>query len=153
MLSHGLRMMSSEASHTANGVVTMPQTFHVGYRSPLVTAVAWLLMAMGLAGLALLGFRLGTAASLLGNDNLLALAALVPASLLAITSGQALLRRFEWGRRLAVGLLLSLMLALPVVPLLAGSGLALAALCLICSAALIGPLRAIVAKAVRHEFG
>lgn len=131
----------------------MPQILHVGYRSPLVTAVAWLVMALGLAGLALLGYRLGTAAELLDSDNLLALAALVPASLLAITSGQALLRRFEWGRRIAVAMLLSLMLALPVVPLLAGSGLALAALCLACSAALIGPLRAIIAKGVRHEFG
>lgn len=131
----------------------MPQILHVGFRSPLVTAVAWLLMTMGLAGLALLGYRLGTATNFLGSANLLALAALVPASLLAITSGQALLRRFEWGRRLAVGMLLSLMLALPVVPLLAGSSLALAALCLACSAALIGPLRAIVSAAVRHEFG
>ena len=130
----------------------MPQIFHVGFRSPLVTAVAWLLMALGMAGLALLGFRLGTATTLLGSANLLALAALVPASLLEINSGQALLRRYEWGRRLAVGLLLSLMLALPVVPLLAGSGLALAALCLACSAALIGPLRAIVAAGVQHEF-
>ena len=131
----------------------MPQIFHVGYRSPLVSAVAWLLMALGFACLALLGYRLGTAIHLLGSVNLLALAALVPASLLAITSGQALLRRFEWGRRLAVGLLLSLMFALPVVPLLAGSSLALAALCLVCSAALIGPLRAILSSAVRHEFG
>lgn len=131
----------------------MPQIFHVGFRSPWVTAVAFLLMALGLAGLALLGYRLGTATNLLGDANLLALAALVPASLLAITSGQALLRRFEWGRRLSVGMLLSLMLALPVVPLVAGSSLALAALCLVCSAALIGPLRAIIAAGVRHEFG
>ena len=34
----------------------MPQIFHVGYRSPLVDALGWLMSVLGLAGLGLLGY-------------------------------------------------------------------------------------------------
>ena len=86
----------------------MPQIFHVGYRSPLVTAIAWLLMALGVGGLALFGYLSGFAGPGRGVLDLLALAELAIASLLALTGGQGLLRRYEWGRRLSVALLGSL---------------------------------------------
>ena len=130
----------------------MPQIFHVGFRSPLVTAVAWLLMALGVAGLALLGYLFGFAGVGRGWLDALALVALAGASVLALTGGQGLLRRFEWGRRLSVALLIALMLALPTLPWLADSTLALAGLSLAFSAALIWPLCAISERSVRHEF-
>lgn len=131
----------------------MPQIFHVGFRSPLVTGVAWLLMILGVAGLALFGYLFGFAAVGRGWLDVLALVALAGASVLALTGGQALLRRFEWGRRLSMALLAALILALPTLPWLAHSSLALAAVSLAFSAALIWPLRAISENAVRHEFG
>ncbi|MDN3920701.1 hypothetical protein [Roseateles violae] len=130
----------------------MPQILHVGHRSPWVSAIAWLLMAFGLAGLAFLGYLASFAAA--GHDalSLLTLAELAIASLLALTSGQGLLRRYEWGRRLSVALLGLLMLALPALPWLTDSSLGLAILSLAISAALIWPLRQLSSLDVRQEF-
>ena len=130
----------------------MPQIFHVGYRSPLVTSLAWLLSLVGLAGLGLLGHQAGFAGSLRDGLDLLALAGLGGASLLTAVAGQGMLRRFEWGRRLSLALLASLMLALPALPWLTGSGLLLAVLSLAVSAALIWPLRQLSSTGVRQEF-
>jgi hypothetical protein len=147
-------------SHTSGKIATsfssqelnMPQIFHVGYRSPLVTAVAWLLMVAGVCGLALFGYLSGFAAASHDMLGFLALVELAVASLLALTGGQGLLRRFEWGRRLSVALLVSLMLALPALPWLTDSSLALALLSLAFSAALIWPLRELRSTDVRQEF-
>jgi hypothetical protein len=130
----------------------MPQIFHVGYRSPLVTATAWLLMALGVGGLALLGYLGGTAAAHRELLDILVLAELAIAALLALTGGQGLLRRLEWGRRLSIALLGSLMLALPALPWLTDSNLGLALLSLALSAALIWPLRQLNSRDVRQEF-
>ena len=135
----------------------MPQIFHVGYRSPWVSAVAWVLMSLGLAGLALLGYWLGIGVgsglpslrSWLGLSLLLALAA---SSALAIAGGQGLLRRYEWARRLCLGLLFSFLLASPLLLWVSGSHLVLAALCLLWSAALLWTVHTLNSRAVRQEF-
>lgn len=80
----------------------MPQEFHVGHRSTLVSTMGWLLMTLGLLGLVVCLWA-GTLASL-------ALGALW--SLAALACGQALWRRLEWGRRGAGWLLASLLPAL-----------------------------------------
>jgi uncharacterized membrane protein HdeD (DUF308 family) len=80
----------------------MPQEFHVGHHSTLVSTMGWLLMALGLLGLAV-SLWAATPASL-------ALGALW--SLAALACGHALWRRLEWGRRGAAWLLASLLPAL-----------------------------------------
>lgn len=82
----------------------MPQIFHVGYRSPLVSALAWGLMLAGLFGVASAtwGLWLGHWAALL----------LLVWAMAAALGGQALLRRLEWGRRLSAAMLASLMPAM-----------------------------------------
>ncbi|WIT10226.1 hypothetical protein PFX98_14965 [Paucibacter sediminis] len=82
----------------------MPQVFHVGYRSPLVSALAWGLMLAGLFGMASAGWGLWL-------GHWLALALLLWSAAAAL-GGQALLRRLEWGRRLSALLLTSLMPAM-----------------------------------------
>ncbi|MET0519814.1 MAG: hypothetical protein ABW005_13405 [Burkholderiaceae bacterium] len=131
----------------------MPQVLHVGYRSPLVTSLAWLLTLLALAGLGLFGYQIGFGlAGSQGLPGLVAPVALAAASLLLLVGGQGLLRRFEWGRRLSMGLLLALMLALPALPWLTDSSLALAVLSLLISAAIVWPLRALDSLDVRQEF-
>lgn len=131
----------------------MPQVLHVGYRSPLVTTLAWLLTLLALAGLGLFGYLIGFGAvGGRGLSGLVAPVALAAGSLLLGVGGQGLLRRFEWGRRLSMGLLLALMLALPALPWLTDSSLALAVLSLLFSAAIVWPLRALDSLDVRQEF-
>lgn len=135
----------------------MPQVFHVGYRSPWVSAVAWLLMALGLAGLGLLGFWIGSGAgaglpSLRSVWGVLLLLALLGSSGLSIAGGQGLLRRYEWARRLCCGLLLALLLASPMLLWVSGSHLLLAALCLVWSAAILWTVHTLNTRSVRQEF-
>lgn len=135
----------------------MPQVFHVGYRSPWVSAVAWLLMALGLAGLALLGFWIGSGGgvglpSLRSFWGALLLLALLGSSSLCITGGQGLLRRYEWARRLCRGLLVTLLLASPMLLWVSGSHLLLAALCLVWSAAILWTVHTLNTRSVRQEF-
>jgi len=135
----------------------MPQIFHVGYRSPWVSTVAWVLMSLGLAGLAWLGYWLGSGVgsglpslrSWLGLGLLLALAG---SSAAALVGGQGLLRRYEWARRLCLGLLACLLLASPLLLWVTGSHLVLAALCLAWSAALLWTVHTLDSRSVRQEF-
>lgn len=123
----------------------MPQIFHVGYRSPLVSGLAWLLILSGIAALAGVGF-------LIGSVHPLLLAAQALASILAVSAGHGLLHRFEWGRRLSLALLLGAIPALPLLPWLTGSNLLLGLLSLAISATLVWPLLALVSRDVRQEF-
>ncbi|MEJ6005564.1 hypothetical protein WG899_08405 [Paucibacter sp. AS339] len=134
----------------------MPITFRVGYRSPLVSAVAWLLMAVGLFGLCQLGYLIGhlnefSAAGHL-RWSLVGLAALLAVSGATLTAGQGLLRRLEWARRLSLGLLALMVLSLPALPWLAGSPVLLGLTCLALSAALLWILRALNSMLIRQEF-
>ncbi|OWQ87636.1 hypothetical protein CDN99_18805 [Roseateles aquatilis] len=76
----------------------MPQEFHVGHRSSLVSILGWLLMALGLGAL-LVAQRLVPMAALLA----------VAWAVLAMVLGFALWRRLEWARRGAAWLLASLL--------------------------------------------
>ncbi|WP_124451923.1 hypothetical protein [Paucibacter sp. KBW04] len=130
----------------------MPQIFHVGYRSRLVTSIAYLLMLLGLAGLGVSGYLLGfspTGRTLLG---LIAFPSLILISLLAIAAGQALLRRYEWGRRLSFGLLAALVPSLPALPWLTNANILLALVCLGLSAGLLWLALRLNSRHVRQEF-
>lgn len=115
----------------------MPQVFHVGYRSPLVSALAWALMLAGLVGMASAGWGLWLGHWLAS--------ALLLWSVAAALGGQALLRRLEWGRRLSAVLLSCLIPAM----LLA---LWLALLALACSAGLLWLLARLNSRMVCQEF-
>lgn len=130
----------------------MPQVFHVGYRSPLVTAVAWLLMGLGLAGLGLCGYLLGFSPAARSLVGLIGLPSLLLVSVLALAGGQGLLRRFEWGRKLCLGLLLALVPSLPALPWLTGANIALALVCLGLSAGLVWLAYCLNSRGVRQEF-
>jgi hypothetical protein len=134
----------------------MPITFRVGYRSPLVSAVAWLLMAVGLSGLCLLGYWMGHVNEFSAAEHLrwsiAGLVALLLVSGTALTAGQGLLRRLEWARRLSLGLLALFLVSLPALPWLAGSPLVLGISCLVVSAGLLWALRALNSMLVRQEF-
>jgi hypothetical protein len=130
----------------------MPQELHVGYRSRLVTSLAWLLMLTGLCGLALVAYQGSFALDKVTSFDALVLALLVSGALLALTAGQALLRRYEWGRRLAVLLLLLLVPALPVLPLLADVSRLLTLPGLAFSVALVWSLRELGRPVVKREF-
>jgi len=101
----------------------MPQEIHVGYRSRMVSAVAWLLMVGGVA--AVLGYLLDTARTLAAAHPIDVLGAAMVAclALLALATGHALLRRHEWARRSSQVLLIGLMLASPLMPAVSGLGL------------------------------
>ena len=130
----------------------MPQELHVGYRSRLVTTLAWMLMLAGLCGLILAGYRGGLVFDRINSLDVLGLGLLVTGALLAVAAGQALLRRHEWGRRLAAVLLLTLVPALPALPLLAGVSLLLVVPGVAFSATLVWLLRALSRPVVRQEF-
>ncbi len=134
----------------------MPITFRVGYRSRLVSAVAWLLMIAGLCGLCLLGYWLGQLNAFAAAGHLrlslAGLGALLLVSGTALTAGQGLLRRLEWARRLSLGLLAFFLVSLPALPWLAGSPLFLGISCLVISAGLLWALRALNSMLVRQEF-
>jgi len=135
----------------------MPQIFHVGYRSPLVSSVAWALMVLGLLGLGLFGYAAGTWGGFgVAGRSWLGLAALLLLALtaaVAIAAGQGLLRRYEWGRRLSLGLLAWLLLALPVALWFAESPALLALLSLGLSAAIVVALQLLLnSRGVRQEF-
>jgi hypothetical protein len=134
----------------------MPITFRVGYRSPLVSAVAWALMLLGLLGLGVMGYLFGhmsgfaTAAH--GGWLMAGQALLLLASAASMTAGQGLIRRYEWARRLSSGLLALILLSLPVLPWVAGSPLLLGLACLAASGALLWALRELNSMLVRQEF-
>jgi len=130
----------------------MPQELHVGYRSRLVTFMAWTLMLAGLVGLILAGYRGGLVFDRLNSLDALGLGLLIAGALLAVAAGQALLRRHEWGRRLALLLLLTLIPALPVMPLLADASALLTLPGIAFSVALIWLLRALSRPVVKQEF-
>lgn len=103
----------------------MPQTFSVGSRSWLVSAVAWAFVACGVlaSGLTLLQYAvLGSmlpswagalppaTALLLGHLHWV-LAAAGVLSLLLLASGVGLALRLEWARRVAIGVLVAAALA------------------------------------------
>ena len=129
----------------------MPQELHVGYRSRLVTSLAWMLMLAGLCGLLVAGYRGGLVFDRFNSLDALGLGLLATGALLAVAAGQALLRRHEWGRRLAL-LLLSLVPALPVMPLLADVSAFLTLPGIAFSAALVWLLRALSRPVVKQEF-
>ncbi|MFG6449072.1 hypothetical protein ACG0Z6_12600 [Roseateles sp. BYS180W] len=66
----------------------MPQEIHIGHRSGLVSALSWLLLGLGVAGL-LVGAWVGGLGGVL----------LLPWAAASIWVGQALLRRLPWSRR------------------------------------------------------
>ncbi|MBV8470159.1 MAG: hypothetical protein JOY60_09920 [Burkholderiaceae bacterium] len=125
----------------------MPQVYSVGHRSLWVSAMAYLLMTLGLVGLSA-----AACAWWLGN-----LAAL-PLSLwavLAVPAGFALLRRLEWGRWLGCATLLSLLPAM-----LLGLWLVrvqvlnvwVALICLALGAGKLGLLNHLYSRPVQQEF-
>ena len=130
----------------------MPQELHVGYRSRMVTSLAWMLMLAGICGLIVAGYRGGLAFDRINSLDALGLSLLVTGALLAVAAGQALLRRHEWGRRLALLLLLSLVPALPVVPLLADLSALMTLPGIAFSVALVWMLRALSRPVVKQEF-
>ncbi|MCV2361357.1 hypothetical protein LNV08_20540 [Paucibacter sp. TC2R-5] len=134
----------------------MPITFRVGYRSPLVSAVAWALMLLGLLGLGLSGYLFGHMSGFAAAGHswwlMAGQALLVLASAASIASGQGLLRRLEWARRLSLGLLALILFSLPVLPWVAGSPVILGLACLAASAALLWALRELNTMLVRQEF-
>ncbi|MDC8786283.1 hypothetical protein [Roseateles koreensis] len=132
--------------------LAMPQVFNVGYRSPLVNGLAWLLMILGLLGLGLCGYLLGFSAAGRSLAGLIGLPTLTVISGLAIAAGQALLRRYEWGRRLSLGLLLACAPSLPALPWLTGSHLMLAVVYLGLSASLLWAAARLNSRGVRQEF-
>jgi hypothetical protein len=130
----------------------MPQELHVGYRSRLVTSLAWLLMLTGLCGLVLAGYRGTFAFKRIDSLEAMGLSLLVCGALLTVLAGQALLRRHEWGRRLAAVLLVLLVPALPALPLVTEANLFLLVPSVIISAVLVWMLRALGRPVVRQEF-
>lgn len=134
----------------------MPKVFRVGYRSPLVSGVAWALMLMGLFGLGYSGYLFGQMSGFAKAGHswflIVGQALLVVASAASIAAGQGMLRRFEWGRRLSLGLLALILLSLPVLPWVSGSPLMLGLACLALSAGLLWALRELNSMLVRQEF-
>lgn len=134
----------------------MPITFRVGYRSPLVSSVAWALMLLGLLGLGLSGYLFGHMSGFAAAGQswwlIAGQALLLLVSAAAIAAGQGLLRRLEWARRLSLGLLALILFALPVLPWVAGSPVMLGLACLAASAALLWSLRELNSMLVRQEF-
>ena len=126
----------------------MPQELHVGHRSTLVSSIAWMLMLLALFALDLLAWRTGFVRNAL-DTLILSLPAC--AALLMLAVGQALLRRYEWGRKLALGLLV---LAIPLLPTLSAliGGWLLLALGLLVSAALVWSVRALGLPTIKREF-
>lgn len=126
----------------------MPQVFHVGYRSPLVSALAWVLMLAGLVGMASAGWGLWLGHWLAS--------ALLLWSAAAALGGQALWRRLEWGRRLCAVLLSCLIPAMLLALWLAewpqAGSLWLALLALACSAGLLWLLARLNSRMVCQEF-
>lgn len=134
----------------------MPITFRVGYRSPLVSTVAWALILLGLFGLGLTGYLLGHMSGFAGAGDsgwlMAGQAILALVSAASVAAGQGLFRRLEWARRLSLGLLALILLSLPVLPWVAGSPLMLGLACLAASAALLWALRELNTMLVRQEF-
>lgn len=130
----------------------MPKIFRVGYRSPLVSGVAWALMLLGLFGLGFSGYLLGQVGGSAGWLLIVGQLLLLLTSGVAIAAGQGMLRRFEWGRRLSLVLLAAVLLSLPALPWLAGSPLLLGLACLALSAGLLWALRELNSMLVRQEF-
>lgn len=130
----------------------MPQEFHVGHRSTLVSILGWLLMALGLAALGLAALVL---AQRQAPDVPTAALLAVAWSALAGATGFALWRRLEWARRCAAWLLASL---LPV--LLLGqwlSGADVPALALLPASGVVAlllswALKRLNSRGVRQEF-
>lgn len=125
----------------------MPQVYPVGHRSLLVSAMAYLLMTLGVVGLSA-----AVCALWLGQPVAwpLSLWALV-----AVPAGFALLRRLQWGRWLGGVSLLSLLPAL-----LLGMWLVrvqvlnvwVALLCLVLGAGMAGLLNHLYSRLVGQEF-
>lgn len=129
----------------------MPQIFHVGYRSPLVDALGWLMSVLGLAGLGLLGYAAPGLISGWWSAASLALLGLV--AVCALVAGQGLLRRLEWARRLSLALLAALLpLTLLTLLWLGLSTLALVGLSLGLAAASLWALHRLNSYLVRQEF-
>jgi len=129
----------------------MPKVLRVGYRSIWVDAAAWVQMLLGLVSLLL-------AAGLMAPLNVDALSvagvlALLSFSVLLLASGQALLRRLEWGRRLSWALIATLLPLLLAGPWLASLDAWLAVLlsAAFC-AALLWTLNELSSGTVRQEF-
>lgn len=127
----------------------MPQTFTVGSRSIVVTLTAWLvvLAAVTLATLAWGALKIG-------GFGLVAACALAMALAAAATG---LLQRYEWARRVFVGLAAAGAVAGLAVafsgPWIESDGAALAAApALLVSALLAALVRALTSSRVRQEF-
>ena len=129
--------------------VTMPQELNVGHRSTLVSSLAWLLMSSALAALGLLAWRSGYV-----RDALDVLVLSLPAcgALLMMAIGQALLRRYEWGRRLALGLLILAIPMLPMLPVVVKADLLFAAAGLAVSVGLVWFIRGLIRPSIKREF-
>jgi hypothetical protein len=129
----------------------MPIVLRVGYRSIWVDAAAWGQMMLGLLSLLMTA---GLMAPL--SDSALSMVgvfALLTLGVLLLVSGQALLRRLEWGRRLSwalIATLLPVLLASPwIVSLSAWLALLLSvAFCI----ALLWTLNELSSGCVRQEF-
>ena len=106
-------------------------------------------MSLALVALGLLAWRSGYVR---GALDVLALSLPACGALLMMAIGQALLRRYEWGRRLALALLVLAIPLLPTVSALAYGNLMLVALGLTVSISLIWPIRALGRPTVKQEF-
>jgi hypothetical protein len=126
----------------------MPQELHIGHRSRLVSSIAWMLMLLALSALGLLAWRSGYVRTALDT---LVLSLPACGALLLLAVGQALLRRYEWGRKLALGLLLLAILLLPTLSAVFGGWVPLA-LAMAVSATLVWPLRALGRPSIKREF-
>jgi len=130
----------------------MPQEIHVGCRSRLVSAIAWLLMIGG--ALAAAAYLFDGMRSIASITPLYVLGASMVAclALLALATGHALLRRHEWARRLSQGLLIVLILASPLTPAVSGLGLGFVLPGLGLSIALAWALKLLGRPSVKQEF-
>ena len=106
-------------------------------------------MSLALVALGLLAWRSGYV-----RDALDVLALSLPAcgALLMMVIGQALLRRYEWGRRLALALLVLAIPLLPMLPMVAKADLLFAAAGLAVSVGLVWFIRALLRPTVKQEF-
>lgn len=90
----------------------MPQTFNVGARSILVTAMAWVTIVVGLVfGLGAAGAHLTELTTGVTSAGPWALSAVVAMSLAAVITAAGLLVRLDWARRAFIGLLVLVIVA------------------------------------------
>lgn len=129
----------------------MPQVLRVGSRSIWVDGAAWAQMLLGMLGLLLAAGLL--APSRLDGFSVTAVITLLTLSVLLLASGQALLRRLEWGRRLSWAVIATLLPLLLAGPWLSRLDAWLALLLSVAfSVALLWTLNVLSSSRVRQEF-